>query len=194
MAKLTLRKTGTSVPSLESRVAVHISSTIDDRYAGTSTTEVVWANTVNSKFFGRAVVDSKIRTEVADFFVKRTLYSVLKSMIPVAFLKPAETAFTKDDLFEAISGSLSGPIACGAVMELILPAFIKLGMVSDAIAYSRQMTYGFKTPTVRMIRDEVLTYQTVEATKAIKIATDGKDRVSRSVLLNWWLTRCAKSA
>nr|UQT02512.1 P1 [Red mite associated cystovirus] len=181
MSKLTLRKAGNAVPSLESRVAIHITSTIDDRYAGTSTTEVVWANTVNTKFFGRAVIDEVIRLEVADFFVERRLFTVLKKMIPVAFFKPGETAFTKDDLYEAVSASGNGPIACGAIMELILPSFIKLGMVSDAIAYSRQMTYGFKTPTVRMVRDEVLTYQTVEATKAIKIAVEGKDRVSRSV-------------
>lgn len=176
-----LLKTNSSVPSAPSRLSVTIASTLVDMNEGLSTTEIIWGATPNLKYLGQALSDETVRSAVSEFFLNRHIGETLRNLITVQFIRPHETAFTKHDLFSALTKTVTDAKVCGAIMELVLPAMIKIGFISAAINYSRQLDYGFGEVSVRDIANEVLVFQAAEAAKTGVLKFEGKDRVSKTV-------------
>lgn len=170
-----------AVPSESSRLPVRVTSTLVDRWEGTSTTEIIWGSQPNLKYVGECSLNKSVRKSVSKFFVSRQAGAVMRNMITGQFFRPAETAFTKAEYHSALSNVESSPVAVGMIMELTLPALVKLGLISAAIDYSRQIDYDFSAVTIDAIKTNVLVYQIVEAAKAGQLKIEGKDRLSKSV-------------
>lgn len=176
-----VRKDAVSVPSEDTRLAVSIMTTLIDRYEGLSTTELVWARTANNKFVKELLVDERIKDKVAEFFVRRSISVVLKKLIKTVMFKPSETAFTKDEFFNVLSSVVEDVKAAGAINELCLPPLIELGLISDAIQYSKQLRYGFDRVSISDIRNDVTMYNVVEEVKKVSVRIDKQDKVSATV-------------
>lgn len=176
-----LLKSNASAPSATNRLSFKISSTLRDTFAGTSTTELVWGPRINERSLGRTLASASRRQTVSAFFLKREIETVLLSMIPVPFFRPHETAFTKADLFTAVKKVVKDEVDASAIVELVLPPLLELGLVSSTIEYSVQTDYGFDDVTVEDIRVNIMVYQAAEAAKKISLKKFTRDRVSRNV-------------
>lgn len=165
-----LQRDPSSVPNETTRIQISVMHNIRDRWEGMSVTEMVWGSEPNSNFVTEALASGDVREEVARFFVSRGIVNVLGSMIPTVMLKPAETAYTKAQFAAAIASTGMSSESVAVTVELCLPTFIKMGLVSDNIKYSRQMRYGFNRVTVSNIRHDVAMFQVIQAVKAVNVA------------------------
>lgn len=172
-----------AIPSENNRLPVRVASTLVDNFAGTSITEIVWGSTPNLKYVNDCFSADEKATRKATslFFVSRAIGPVMRNMIQSSFFRPAETAFTKEEYFSALSKTVKNRNACGVIMELTLPSLVGIGLISGSIDYSRQIEYGFKSVTLQAIKNDVMVFQATEAAKAGKLSMSGKDRISKSV-------------
>jgi len=178
-----LRRDSRGVPAEGSRIQVAVLSNLLDRHEGQSTTEVVWGEMPNKRFVTEALANPEIREEVANFFNRRGIVKVLTDMIPVTMIRPIETAYTKAEFALAVEASAGvSKHAVGPIVELALPALLKIGMVSANIKYSRQLSYGFKRVTVDDIRHDVAMFEVIKAVKSVSLSgIDPKIKVSKTV-------------
>lgn len=178
-----LKQDARTAPSDTSRIPVVIHGDIRDRWEGLSTTEAIWGTVPNKRFVSQQLGDETVRAKVADFFVRRQIINVIKSMIPTVMIKPSETAFSVSDYLQAVSSSLGGDTEVAAVViELTLPTLLSIGMVNGNVKFSRQMSYGFDRVTVREIRHDISMYQVLQEVAKISTKSLNADqKVSKSV-------------
>lgn len=176
-----LAKNSRTVPSEAARLKIVIQSTIHDRFWGLSTSEQIWGEAPNKRMIEEDLADALVRRQVAEFFVSRALAPILVEMIGVRMVRPAETIFTKSDVVSAVSKRLESGEASRVVLEFLIPAMIKIGMVSSNIDYASQVSYGFDRVTVESIRKNVTTYNVIEAYNGIKLNIDPKMQLSTAV-------------
>lgn len=158
-----------AIPPHEQRLAIVVVTDILNRWEGTSTIEPIWDVKPNARFVASVLIDPKLRKEVADFFINRSIARAIVEMIPTAMLKPGETSFTKDQVAEAIAAVSNSSDMTSVILELTLPALLTIKLVSDNIRYSRQVNYGFNRVTVKEIQHDVSMYQVLQVANGAKL-------------------------
>lgn len=176
-----LSRDSKSHPSEAFRLKIVVQSTLHDRFWGLSTSETVWGTQPNKRVVEESLASPEVRARVAEFFVSRELAPILNKMIGVRTIRPSETIFTKADVIQSITEAIEDPSAARVILEFLIPAMIKIGTVSSNIEYSSQVSYGFDRVTVDAIRQNVTTYNVIEAYNSIKLSLDPKMSMSTTV-------------
>lgn len=181
-----------AAPSIESRAPVSVASNIIDTYEGQSVTHQIWAETTNRDFVARTLSrslaiegepgSSSVLFEVARFFVDRSLAVVIADMVKVPMFKPSDTLFTKSDLYREVLSTTDNLAVAQAIMELVLPTLIEIGMVSKNGKFAAQDSYEFERVSVEHLSSEIAVIQAFAALDAIKISKIDRDnRQSKTV-------------
>lgn len=167
---MNIKSTATATPTIPDNVntiPVVVVSDIIDRWEGLSQTYEIWGDAPSTRYVSQVLANDDDRARVSKFFVTREFAGVFKNLVRAHTVKPVECLLTKTDVYAALSEILTGTQA-GVVMELILPALIDLGIVSGNMKYSYHVRYGMKTVSTEDVRNDVATYQVLQAVKATK--------------------------
>lgn len=144
---------------------ITVITNIIDRWEGLSQTFEIWGATPSVRYVTAVLSNDEDRQALAEFFISRRFATVFKSLNRTQSIKPNECLLVKTDVFAALNKFLSVPQA-GVALELILPLLLKLGSVSSTMRYSNHVRYGFKTVDTEDVRNDVATYQVLQAVKA----------------------------
>lgn len=155
-------------------IAIHVNSTILDRWQGTSHTFEVWGNEPSSRYIAPAIADAARRQKLINFFLARRIDSVIRSLVPTRMLKPSEVMFTKGELFNAVLNASSEDVA-GQIVDLVTPGFLGLGILVGEIKTANHVRYGYEDVTVDAIRRDVSSQQIVKVVKTIKLSSISRD-------------------
>lgn len=166
-------QTPQSIPSNTNTIPVVVVSDIVDRWEGLSQTYEVWGDAPSTRYVSQVLANDDDRARVAQFFVAREFAAVFKNLVRSQTVKPIDCLLTKTDVFAALSETMNGNQA-GVVMELVLPALIGLGIVSGNMKYSYHVRYGMRSVSTDDVRNDVATYQVLQAVKATKASNIDK--------------------
>lgn len=144
---------------------ITVVTNIIDRWEGLSQTFEIWGSTPSVRYVTAVLSNDDDRQALAQFFISRRFSTVFKSLIKTHSIRPNECLLVKTDLFTALNKFLTVAQA-GVALELILPLMLKLGSVSGTMRYSNHIRYGFKTVDTEDVRNDVATYQVLQAVKA----------------------------
>lgn len=159
-----------SVPDPANRILVHIASNIVDRYEGQTDTWTVWAAQTNKEYVARALAVPDVLTAVGEFLVNRSLSTSIEKLIPTPTFKPNECLFTKPQVFSAVSAMVSDPIVAQVLAEMLIPFFVKIGMVANTGRFAQQIQYPFKRVETDDIGREVAMVQAFAALDNVKMS------------------------
>lgn len=176
------RRSGNGVPDPANRILVNVASNIIDRFEGQTDTWTVWAAQTNKEYVARALAVSDVLNATGEFLVNRSLAASIERLVPTPTFKPNECLFTKPQVFTAISAMVESPIVAQVLSEMLIPFFIKIGMVSNTGRFAQQIQYPFGKVETDDIAREVAMVQAFSALDNIRMSEiDLNTKQSRSV-------------
>jgi hypothetical protein len=167
---------GADVSDDSDRISVTILSTIDDRWAGLSTTIPVWGPQTSARYITSVLSDPDNRDAVADFFARRKLAGVVRALLPglaksSRTFRPNEKLVEKRELHAVLIKDYNSAVS-GVIMELTLPILIGLGVVADNIKNAQHIRYPFRDVSIESIRSDIAVSQVLRAVAKAKVSGD----------------------
>jgi hypothetical protein len=156
--------------SFDLTIPVTVVSNIIDRWEGLSQTFEIWGSTPSVRYVTRVLANETDRQALANFFISRRFGMVFKGLIKTSSIKPGECLLVKTDVYTELNKFLTVEQA-GVALELIMPLLLKLGSVSSTMRYSNHSRYGFKPVDTESVRNDVATFQVLQAVKATLTST-----------------------
>lgn len=165
-----LSRAGNGVPEPSQRVLVHVASNIVDRYEGQTDTWTTWASQPNKEYIARALSKPDVLVATGEYLVNRSLAAAIEGMIPTPTFRPNECLFTKPQVFTAVSKMTTDPHVAQVLAEMLIPFFIKIGMVSDTGRFAQQIQYPFGKVDTDDIAREVAMVQAFGALDSVRMS------------------------
>lgn len=156
------------VPVEGQRIEIELDSTYVDTLQGGTKTISIFGVEPNPIIVKDALRQPLVKEEIANFFLSKSISSVLAKCFKVLRFKIGTPQFAKNDLINAVAKWPISDTAQSAIIELIMGHFIKEGTIKDASAFSKQMFYPYANVTIESLQDEAFTAGVIRKVSGLK--------------------------